>query len=232
VHSSRTWAREFVELLLVVVIFTLFVRTFVIAHINVPTPSMDPAVMVGDHILVNRFVYASHWDTPLHRLLPYRAPELGDVVTFSQPDRPRRMLIKRVVALPGDTVALAEKRLLRDGLQVAEPWVKHVDPRVWPNVPSTPPSRRSRDTMAALQVPAGHVFCLGDNRDESLDSRFFGPVPMATIRGRALLIYWSFEREPSDGGWQGAGRGARHLLDVAVNFFSKTRWERQFKLVR
>ena len=230
--QSRPWAREFVEILLIVVIFTLFVRTFVIAHINVPTPSMDPAVMVGDHILVNRFVYAPHWDSPLHRLLPYCQPELGDVVTFAQPDRPRRMLIKRVVALAGETIALVDKQLHRDGVSVAEPWAKHVDPRVWPSSPATPPSRRNRDNLQPIRVPDGHVFCLGDNRDESLDSRVFGPVPMTTVRGRAVVVYWSFERPPSDGEWQGTGHGLRNLLDVVVHFFSRTRWERQFKLVR
>jgi signal peptidase I len=219
-------------MLLIFVIFTLFVRTFVVAHINVPTPSMDPAVLVGDHILVNRFVFAPHWDTPVHSLLPYRDPELGDVVTFTQPDRPRRTLIKRVVALPDDIIALSAKRLKRNRQLIEEPWVKHTDPKIWPNSQSTPPSRRVRDTMPPLKVPEAHVFCLGDNRDQSQDSRVFGAVPMSTVRGRAFLIYWSFEREASDGEWRGAARGVRDLADVVLNFFSKTRWERQFMLVR
>jgi signal peptidase I len=231
VHS-RPWAREFVETLLIFVIFMLFVRTFVVAHINVPTPSMEPAVLVGDHILVNRFVYAPHLDTPLHRLLPYRDPQLGDVVTFPQPDRPRRDLIKRVAALPGDIIAITDKRMIRNGLPAEEPGVKFTDPTVWPSNPSTPPSRRFRDNLDPLTVPPKQLFCLGDNRDESLDSRFFGPVPESTIRGRALLVYWSFDRAASDGEWQGAGAGVRHLVDVFSNFFTKTRWDRQFTLVR
>jgi signal peptidase I len=230
--ESRPWAREFVEMLLIFVIFTLFVRTFVVVHINVPTPSMDPAVLVGDHILVNRFVFAPHLDTPLHRLLPFRDVELGDVVIFSQPDRPRRDLIKRIVALPGEDIAIVDKQLFRNGKSVAEPWVQHTDPDVWPDNDSTPPSKRTRDQLEEQTVPAHAVFCLGDNRDESQDSRVFGPVPQSTIRGRAFMIYWSFEREASDGEWRGAGRGLRHLGDVVFNFFSKTRWDRQFMVVR
>jgi len=226
VHS-RPWTREFIEVLLIFVIFTLFVRTFVVAHINVPTPSMVPAVLVGDHILVNRFVFAPHLDTPLHRLLPYRDPVLGDVVTFAQPDRPRRDLIKRVVAVAGDTIAIVAKDLERNGSPAAEPWARFTDSQIWPDDSSTPPSRRVRDHLAPLVVPPGSVFCLGDNRDESQDSRVFGPVARSTIRGRAFLIYWSFSSEE-----QKAARGFGRLFSMPLNFFSKTRWERQFTLVR
>jgi len=226
VHS-RSWTREFIEVLLIFVIFTLYVRTFVVAHINVPTPSMAPAVLVGDHILVNRFAYAPHLDTPFHRLLPYRDPTIGDIVTFAQPDRPRRDLIKRVAALSGDTVAIASKTFTRNGDPVVETWAQFTDPQIWPDDPSTPPSRRARDNFAPLVVPDDHVFCLGDNRDESQDSRVFGPVPRSTIRGRAMLVYWSFDSESRD-----STRGIGRLFYTPLNFFSKTRWDRQFELVR
>jgi signal peptidase I len=223
----RSWSREFVEVLLIFVIFTLFVRTFVVAHINVPTPSMVPAVLVGDHILVNRFVYAPHLDTPLHRLLPYRDPQLGDVVTFAQPDRPRRDLIKRVVAKAGDVVSIDAKQLVRNGDPVVEPWVQFTDNQVWPDDPSTPPSRRVRDHLAPITLPPDHLLCLGDNRDESQDSRVFGPVPRSTIRGRAFLVYWSFDSED-----RSSARGLSRLFYLPLNFFSKTRWDRQFETVR
>ncbi len=224
---NRPWTREFFEVLLIVVIFTLFVRTFVVAHINVPTPSMVPAVLVGDHILVNRFVFAPHLDTPLHRLLPYRDPAIGDVVTFAQPDRPRRDLIKRVAALPGDTVAIRAKAFARNRAPVDEPWARFTDPQIWPDDPSTPPSGRARDHLAPFVVPDGAVFCLGDNRDESQDSRVFGPVPRSTVRGRALLVYWSF-----DGDERASARGLGRLFYTPLQFLSKTRWDRQFALVR
>ena len=224
---TRAWTREFIEVLLIFVIFTLFVRTFVVAHINVPTPSMVPAVLVGDHILVNRFVYAPHFDTPIHRLLPYRDPQIGDVVTFAQPDRPRRDLIKRVAATGGDVVSIDAKQLHRNGSPVDDPWTQFTDPQIWPDHPSTPPSRRVRDHLALLTLPSDHLLCLGDNRDESLDSRVFGPVPRTTVRGRALLIYWSFDSED-----QKTARGFGRLLYIPLNFFSKTRWDRQFETVR
>lgn len=225
--QSRTWAREFVEVLSIFVIFTLFVRTFVVAHINVPTPSMEPAVLVGDHILVNRFVYAPHLDTPLHRLLPYREPRIGDVATFAQPDRPRRDLIKRIIALTGDTIAIESKRLIRDGSPVVEDWVRHTDPEIWPNDASIPPSRRVRDHLDELVIPPGQVYCLGDNRDQSQDSRVFGPVPRPTLRGRAMLVYWSF-----DGSGRETSRGLERLLYLPLNFVGETRWDRQFTLVK
>jgi signal peptidase I len=227
VQQSRTWAREFVEVLAIFVIFTLFVRTFVIAHINVPTPSMEPAVLVGDHLLVNRFVFAPHLDTPLHRLLPYCEPRIGDVVTFAQPDRPRRDLIKRLAALPGDTVAIESKRFLRNGEAAVEPWVRFTDDSVWPDDDSSPPSGRARDHLAPFAVPESQLFFLGDNRDESQDSRVFGPVPRSTLRGRALLVYWSFNDEGRN-----RARGLGRLLYLPLHFFSDTRWERQFRLVR
>ncbi len=214
-------------MLLIFVIFTLFVRTFVVAHINVPTPSMVPAVLVGDHILVNRFAYAPHLDTPLHRLLPYRDPTIGDVVTFAQPDRPRRDLIKRVAALSGNTVAISSKTLIRDGTSVVEPWAKFTDPQIWPDDPAIPPSRRVRDNLEPLVIPDDHLFCLGDNRDESQDSRVFGPVPRPTIRGRAVLVYWSFDNDD-----RASARGLGRLFYTPLNFFTKTRWDRQFTLVR
>lgn len=224
---ARSWSREFVELLLIFVIFTLFVRTFIVAHINVPTPSMVPAVLVGDHILVNRFAYAPHLDTPIHRLLPYRNPTIGDVVTFAQPDRPRRDLIKRVVALSGDTVAITSKTLTRNGNPVEEPWAQFTDPQIWPDDSSTPPSKRVRDNLMPLTVPDDHLFCLGDNRDESQDSRVFGPVPRSTIRGRAVLVYWSFDSDD-----RSSARGLARLFYTPLHFFSETRWDRQFELVR
>ena len=214
-------------MLLIFVIFTLFVRTFIVAHINVPTPSMIPAVLVGDHILVNRFAYAPHLDTPLYRLLPYRDPQLGDVVTFAQPDRPRRDLIKRVVGMEGDTISIKAKQLIRNGEPVIDDRIQHTDPEIWPDDPSTPPSRRVRDTLDPLVIPDDHLFCLGDNRDESQDSRVFGPVPRTTVRGQALLIYWSFDSEDQE-----AARGFGRLFYTWLNFFSKTRWDRQFEIVR
>lgn len=225
--QSRPWSREFIEVLLIFVIFTLFVRTFVVAHINVPTPSMVPAVLVGDHILVNRFVFAPHLDTPLHRFLPYRDPQLGDVATFAQPDRPRRDLIKRVIALAGDTVAIESKNLVRNGNPVREPWVRHTDRHVWPDDSTSTPSGRARDHLAPTTIPPNAVFCLGDNRDESQDSRVFGPVPRSTVRGRALLVYWSFDAQG-----QAQKRGLSRMFYVWLNAFSKTRWDRQFMLVR
>ena len=149
------------------------------------------------------------------------------MATFAQPDRPRRDLIKRIIGLPGDTIAIESKRLIRGGVPVIEDWASHTDHRIWSNNESTPPSRRVRDHLDELVIPADEVFCLGDNRDRSQDSRVFGPVPRLTLRGRALLIYWSF-----DGSKRNSARGLQRLFYLPLNFIGKTRWERQFSLVR
>jgi signal peptidase I len=224
---SRSWSREFIEVLLVFLVFTLFVRTFVVAHINVPTPSMEPAVLVGDHLLVNRFVHAPHVDSPLYRLLPYAEPRVGDIVTFAQPDRPRRDLIKRVVATAGDTVAIHAKRLVRNGEPALDPWARFTVEQIFPDDPTAPPSGRARDHLAATEIPEAHLFCLGDNRDQSQDSRVFGSVPRSTVRGRPVLVYWSFDASEA-----AAARGLGRLFYVPLHLVDKTRWDRQFTLVR
>ena len=126
-----------------------------------------------------------------------------------------------------DSVAIEAKRLYRNGAPTTDPWAHHTDPEIWPDDESTPPSRRARDHLEPLLIAPEEIFCLGDNRDSSQDSRVFGPVPRSTVRGRAFLVYWSFDTTG-----QASARGINRLFYLPLNFFSKTRWERQFTLVR
>ena len=224
--------REYYEAILVAFILALFVRTFVFENFKIPSGSMENNLLVGDHLVVNKFIYSEHADTPLHGVLPYREPQRGDVVIFKFPEDPRRDFIKRCVAVAGDTVEMRSKQLYLNGEPRNEPYVVHKDERVWPDVPGSPASGRRRDNLGPFTVPEGTIFCLGDNRDNSLDSRFWGPVPLSYVKGRAVLIYWSYEAERGDGQWAGVGNRLRQLADVFVNFFTKTRWERQFRIIR
>ena len=229
---KKTVTREYYEAILVAVILALFARTFVFENFKIPSGSMEDNLLVGDHLVVNKFLFAQHWKTPLHALLPYASVDRGDVVVFKYPENPRRDFIKRCVAVAGDTVLVRNKQLFVNGVLQDEPFVVHKDPQVYCNSPLVPASLRLRDNFGPFEVPEGHVFCLGDNRDKSLDSRFWGPVPLQYIKGRAVLIYWSYEAERNDWEWRGVWHRLRQLGDVVINFFTKTRWERQFKLIR
>lgn len=224
--------REYYEAILVAVIFTLFARTFVAQAFKIPTGSMEDNLLIGDHLFVNKFIYAPHWNTPLHALLPYRDVRPGDVVVFKYPQEPRRDFIKRTVAVGGQSVEIEGKRLRVDGQAENNPYAVFKDPQVYPDSPFLHPSLRHRDHFGPYTVPPGYVFCMGDNRDNSYDSRFWGPVPREYMKGRALFIYWSYQAEPNSHEWRGLWHRIKQLAGVAVNFFTHTRWSRTFALVR
>ncbi len=213
--------REYAEVVLVAVVFALFVRTFLVQAFVVPTPSMENTVLVGDHVVVNKFLYAPHrWI----RLLPYRDVRRGDVVVFKFPEDPRRDFIKRVVALPGDVVEIRDKAVFVNGERENEPRANHSESRVWADDAQLPAALQRRDQLAPVRIPPDAYFAMGDNRDSSYDSRFWGPVPASNLKGRALFVYWSFAPVPV---------GARSGFPGAVaDFFRRTRWSRTFLAVR
>ena len=179
------------------VIFALFARTFLFQAFAVPSPSMEKTVLTGDRLLVNKFLFAARGDGPLARLLPGRAVRRGDVVVFRFPEDPKRDFIKRVVALPGETVRIRDRKVFVDGRLLDEPYAFHADDRVWPDDAAVPAERRRRDQLAPRTVPPGSYFVMGDNRDDSNDSRFWGAVPEANLEGRALFVYWSLPPRPA-----------------------------------
>lgn len=224
--EERSHVREYAEAILVAVIFALFARTFLFQAFQVPTSSMEKNILVGDHVIVNKFIFAPHRDDFLSKLLPYRSVRRGDVLVFKFPEDPRRDFIKRTIALPGETVEIRDKGIYVEGKRLMEPHVEHSDERIWPDEASLPDSYRRRDQSRPFTVPPDSYFALGDNRDNSYDSRFWGPVPAANVKGRAMFVYWSFPLEPS------GQRSVRELVSIALNFFRKTRWERTLMPVR
>ena len=220
--------REYAEAVLVAVVLALFAKAYVFEAVEIPSGSMEPGLLVGDHVLVDKLSTAPHRG-PWRVLLPYRDVSPGDVFVFRGAEDPSKDFIKRAVAAGGDTVSIERKRLLVNGAAVAEPYVVHGDPRVLAG-PDVPAGLAGRDELAPRAVPAGTVFALGDNRDDSRDSRFVGPVPLSSVKGRALLVYWSYD----DGGRAFNGRAAplRRALSTALHFFVRTRWERTFRVVR
>ena len=225
-RRPRTRPREYLQAILVAVIFALFARTFFFQAFQVPSSSMEGNILVGDHLIVNKYLFSPTRSGLLSSLLPRREIRRGDVIVFKFPEDPRRDFIKRVVALPGETVEIRDKRVYVEGIALAEPYVTHTDERVWPDDPKLPESYRRRDQSRPFTVPPDSYFALGDNRDNSYDSRFWGPVPAGNLKGRALLVYWSYPLEPA------VRRSARELAAIALNFFRKTRWERTLQPVR
>ncbi|MCP4903034.1 MAG: signal peptidase I [bacterium] len=229
---KKTVLREYYEAILVAFILALFVRTFVFENFKIPSGSMENNLLVGDHLVVNKFVFAENAESILHRVFPYREPRRGDVVVFKYPEDPRRDFIKRCAAIAGDTVEIRAKQLYVNGTPRDEWYVVHKDERTFPNSDHIPLSKRVRDHFGPYVVPEGAIFCLGDNRDLSLDSRFWGPVPLSYVKGRAVLIYWSYEADRNDWQWRGVLYRIKQLGEVFIHFFTKTRWERQFKIIR
>ena len=207
---QKSTAREYFESILVAVILALFVRTFVFQAFKIPTGSMKPNLLVGDHLLVNKFIFAPA-ATPLERaLLPMRDIERGDVIVFKFPEEPERDFIKRVIGLPGETLELKNQTVSINGAPLVEPYAHYLFPASADGESALQDLRRR---YGPVTVPAGHYFMMGDNRDDSQDSRYWGFLPQSYIKGRALFIYWSFDT-PDDGSAPGS--------------FLGTRWDRLF----
>ena len=222
---ARGW-RERADPLLAAVVFALYARTFLFQAFEVPSASMEKNVLTGDRLLVNKFVFGPGRG-PLAGLLPERAVRRGDVLVFRYPEDPRRDFVKRVVALPGETVEIKDKRVSVDGRTLVEPYAFHSDDQVWPDDPSIADEHRRRDQMPPTRVPPGAYFVMGDNRDDSSDSRVWGPVPAGHVEGPALFVYWSVRPPPSD-----APSGLAALVRLPLEIVRRTRWDRTFRAVR
>jgi signal peptidase I len=215
---QKSTVREYFESIVVAVILALFIRTFVVQAFKIPTGSMEPNLLVGDHLLVNKFVFAPTAYPAERALLPMREIRRGDIVVFKFPEDPERDFIKRVIGLPGDTVELRSREVFINGQKAAEPYAHYLFP-VGEGQEST--SFDVRERYGPVTVPDGHYFMMGDNRDNSQDSRYWGFLPADYVKGRALMIYWSFE-EPA--GEQPSGVAG--VLRMVTNLFTATRWNR------
>ena len=197
VAFHKSTVREYFESIVVAVILALFIRTFVVQAFKIPTGSMEPNLLVGDHLLVNKFVFAPTVSGLERTLLPMRPIVRGDVVVFKFPEDPERDFIKRIVGLPGETIEVKGTQVLVNGTAIVQPFAHFLLPHD-PNAPVNDGDPRER--YGPVTVPAGHYFAMGDNRDNSQDSRYWGFLPGHYVKGRALMIYWSFDDDPSTSG--------------------------------
>jgi signal peptidase I len=187
----KSTAREYFESICVAVILALFVRTFVVQAFKIPTGSMENNLLIGDHLLVNKFVFAPTLTRAEDTLLPIDPIRRGDVLVFKFPEDPERDFIKRVIGLPGETIELKEKKVYVDGMALDEPYVHFLFPADASGDlgEGTFDVRRS---YGPVTVPDGHYFMMGDNRDNSQDSRYWGFMPREYVKGKALFVYFSF----------------------------------------
>ncbi len=178
---------DWIKSIAIALFLALVVRTFVVQAYKIPSGSMIPTLLVGDYLLVNKLSYGIR--DPFKNDFFYRwsMPHRQEVVVFSYPVNPKVDFIKRVIGLPGDTVEIINKKVYVNGKPLKEPYVQHTDPNIYPREVSP------RDNFGPVKVPPGELFVLGDNRDESYDSRFWGFVPISNLKGRALIIYFSWD---------------------------------------
>ena len=221
----KSTIREYAESIVIAVILALFVRTWVVQAFKIPTGSMENNLLIGDHLLVNKFVFGPTTSSIDRALLPIRNIRRGDVVVFKYPDEPERDFIKRVIGLPGETVELRAKKVYIDGQPLDEPYVHFLQPA---SEAQEVTSFDVRERYGPVKVPDDQYFVMGDNRDNSQDSRYWGFLPAHYVKGRALMIYWSYESGREDYLDEGVGATAKRLLSVVTHFFTKTRWERLF----
>jgi signal peptidase I len=232
-ESSKSLVREYFEALLIAVIFATFARTYVIQAFKIPTGSMEENLLVGDHILVNKFIFGRVSSKAGRFLLPYQELRRGDVVVFRFPEDPTRDFIKRCIGLPGDEIEIVDKSIFVNGLKVDDSTYSYrTDPRTYPRSVFLHDGYKNRDNLGPVKIPADQYFFMGDNRDNSNDSRFWGTVPSEYIKGRAYIVYWSFEAEGTSVDWPGYLGKARQLKDVLAKFFTHTRWDRTFRVVQ
>lgn len=225
----------------VTVLLLLFGTTTLVQAFVIPTGSMENNLLVGDHLLVDKLAYAP--PGPISRyVLPYQDIKQGDIVVFRYPVDIKQTFVKRVIGVPGDRIRIENKQVLRNGERLNEVYKVHKTEYIdsyRDNFPSSPYLPITEGAVEMLEkntkggeiiVPPDSYFVMGDNRDNSLDSRFWGFVPRANIIGKPLIIYWSYDTTTER--LAGSIFNVDHLVDLGKNFIAKTRWRRTFKLIR
>ena len=250
-EKPRETTVEFLASLAGVLVTGLFIITFVLQAFEIPSSSMEDTLLIGDHVFVNReqFAPATRWMGPL---MPYRDIRRGDIVVFLSPETQGLFVVKRIMGIPGDRIHLRDGAVYRNGQKLVEPYVSDKF------LPETENTRFYRENFPAVQasdaygvtqdwqlalpehieggdlvVPPDSYFAMGDNRNASYDSRFWGLIPKKNVIGRPMFIYWSFDTPPNQ--WQMRGWGERMeflVKHVIIHFFDETRWSRTLRIVR
>ena len=249
-EKPRETTVEFLASLAGVLVTGLFIITFVLQAFEIPSSSMEDTLLIGDHVFVNREQFAppTHWMGPL---LPYRYIHRNDIVVFLSPSEQGLFVVKRIMAIPGDRIRLRDGVVYRNGQKLDEPYVSDKP------APDSENSRFYRENFPAVQasdvygvtqdwqlalpkhieggdlvVPPDSYFAMGDNRNASYDSRFWGLIPRENVIGRPMFIYWSFTTPENQYKMRDWGDRLGFIAHIIIHFFDETRWSRTFRLVR
>ena len=197
---KKSALRENIEAILLAIVLALFIRTFIVQAFKIPSGSMKETLLIGDHILVNKFLYGVKLPFASATIIPYKEPQRGDIVVFKFPEDPDKDFIKRVVGVAGDVVESRDKRIFLNHKPLNHDFGIHKDSRMIPG------NIQPRDNFGPLVVPENSLFVMGDNRDHSYDSRFWGFVNLKAVRGKAFLIYWSWDKGNFGVRWKRIGQ--------------------------
>ena len=197
--KKKSGLRENIEAILVAILLALFIRTFVIQAFKIPSGSMKETLKIGDHILVNKFIYGVKIPFLQTTIIPITNPKRGDIVVFKFPEDPSKDFIKRVIGVAGDVVEIRDKKVYVNNKLLNHDFGIHTDSYIFPA------SAQPRDNFGPVVVPPHSLFVMGDNRDQSYDSRFWGFVDLKAVKGKALMIYWSWDKENFDVRWNRIG---------------------------
>jgi signal peptidase I len=225
---ERTVFREYFELIVETAVFVFFVMTFVVQAFQIPTGSMEPTLLVGDFLLVNKFAYTESVIPIEQALLPRRDLQRYDIVVFKYPRELNKDFVKRIIALEGETVEIKDKQVYVNESPIPEEYKVHNDSQVYGKAGYYQYDEVIRDNFGPLTVPPGHCFVMGDNRDNSQDSRYWGCLPLHLIKGRPWIIYFSYKAERD----AYLKTSLRERLRKFVNFIPKARWGRLLKVIK
>ena len=200
-------------------VFVWFFTQHIAQATMVPTESMVPTILVGDHFLLDKVAFPANYPKAVQRLLPERTIHRGDILVFRSPEDPDRQLVKRVIAIPGDILEIREGDLHINGEKLDEPYVVH-------NLPSSLRPVAPVSDIGPIRIPSDSFFMMGDNRDNSRDSRYFGLVRRPALIGKPLFIYWSYQSAPYPDGGGTVREWAEYYASVAMHFLTRTRWSR------
>jgi signal peptidase I len=246
-YNDDTTLSEYLESLLVTVLLALFATTFILQAFKIPSPSMETTLLVGDHLLVNKFIFGGHGSW-YEKLLPYRPLERGDIIVFKYPYQDHTHYVKRVIGLPGDHLKIVDQRVFVNGKLLNEPYVTH-DPAVGydplnynfppqgiqlyssPVIPEWAREMKNYVHGDEIVVPPGKYFAMGDNRDHSADSRYWGFVDREAIMGRPFLIYWSVEASSADYVPSTFFQRLKGIFETLAHLPTRTRWSRMLHTV-
>jgi signal peptidase I len=249
VAFKKSTAREYFESLVITVILALFGTTFIVQAFKIPTPSMEDNLLVGDHLLVNKFAFGARGSI-VDKILPLKDIKRGDVIVFKYPKDLTKHYVKRAIGLPGDRIKIVDKQVYVNGTALNEPYKIHKAPpgsydrfgdffppkphygRVSHGADEDPFWYEEYTKDDEIVVPPNQYFAMGDNRDNSADSRYWGFVPREFIVGKALIIYWSYETDSDEYRRTDVVDRVQQITDLVTNFFTKTRWSRSFRIIR